>query len=42
MVRHFLWWTTVQEVRTAIEDELLSGNPIYFAYDRSNFIYDMN
>ncbi len=29
----------MQEVRTAIESELLSGNPIYFAYDRSSFIY---
>lgn len=34
--------TTVQEVRTAIEDELLSGNSIYFAYDRSRFIYERN
>lgn len=29
----------MQEVRTAIEDELLSGNPIYFAYDRSSLIF---
>jgi len=32
----------VQEVRTTIKDELLSGNPIYFVYDRSNFIYGIN
>lgn len=36
------WWTTVQEVRTTIEDELLSGNSIYFTYDRSSFIYGIN
>lgn len=29
----------MQEVRTVIEDELLSGNPICFAYDRSSFIF---
>ena len=35
------WWTTVQEVRTAIEDDLLCGKQIYFSYNR-DFIYQMN
>ena len=32
----------MKEVRTAIEEELLSGNPIYFTYDRSSYIYGIN
>ena len=32
----------MKELRAAIEDELLSSDPIYFGYDRSNFIFGKN
>lgn len=32
----------MKELRAAIEDELLSGNPIYLAYDRRSFIFGGN